>query len=105
MKQTDTYESICEESIDTLYRVAYIVLGNREVAAETVTETCVACVRLCEHLHDRTDIQSALLAELSKRCERKLSLTPEQDRDFPETLRTVDPHKRLHLAMNLAAVR
>ena len=73
--------------------------------AETVTETCVACVHICEHLHGRTDIQTALFSELSGRCERKLSLPPAQDSDFPETLRSVDPYKRLHLAMNLAAVR
>lgn len=105
VNMTDTYEEVCEASIDDLYRVAYIALGSREAAAETVTETCVACVHICEHLHGRTDIRTALFSELSGRCERKLSLPPAHDSDFPETLRSVDPYKRLHLAMNLAAVQ
>ena len=67
---TDTYEEVCEASIDALYRVAYIALGSREAAAETVTETCVACVHICEHLHGRTDIRTAFFSELSGRCER-----------------------------------
>ncbi len=105
MKRTDIYESICEESMDTLYRVAYIALGSRVGAAETVKETCVACIRICGHLHERTDIQTALLAELSKRCEQKLPLYLRQDSDFPAALLSVDPYKRLRLAMHLAAVR
>lgn len=105
VNMTDTYERICEESIDALYRVAYIALGSREAAAETVTETCVACVHICEHLHGRTDIQTALFSELSGRCERKLSHPLSEDCEFPEKLRTVEPTKRLRLAMRLAAVR
>ncbi len=105
MKRKDVYEKVCEESIDSLYRAAYLALGDADAAAQAVTETCVACVHLCEGLRESADIQTVLLNELSARCAQKLSHPLSGDCEFPEKLRTVEPTKRLRLAMRLAAVR
>ncbi len=102
-KMTDTYEEVCETSIDALYRAAYLTLGNDTAAAQTVEDTCAACVHICANMRTQSEIRRALFFELARRCEENLFCVHLDDSALPAPIRAVDPYKRLRLAVQIAA--
>ncbi len=103
MKQTetDTFEKALAQSIDGMYRAAYLVLGSADRAADTVKAVCTICVRRCGGITDPETIRRALLTELARRCLFLLHDCTPIAHDLPESLRTLTHEELLSRILTL----
>ena len=86
------FESCIDQNADSMYRVAYRLTGDRELASELVQETCLNAWRSIGSLKDASKMRGWVFAILRNQYTKVLRKLPaERQLAQPESVQSVGP--------------
>ena len=97
------YENACALCIKDLYHIAYLALGDSDKAEKMVIKTCAAGVHTYGDWQETDAIRRNLVADMYRRCKRKLRFYNPSAAALPEVFRNLTRWERLRIAVRFAS--